>query len=227
MEGRSCPACEQRDALIADLLIQVAELRGKVRDLEARLGVNSSNSSLPPSANPPGAPTPVVKKPTGRKSGGQPGHDPHLRQRLPAERVTKFVRLVPKKCRCCQAALPAQPGPHDPEPSWHQVVELPPLIADVTEFQGHSRTCPDCGALTHAAIPAEVRRDVVGPHLAAFLSYLRGAHQVSQRGLEEIVDNTLDVPLSLGTIVGLEQQMSAALAPAHAEALEAVRQAPV
>jgi transposase len=141
--------------------------------------------------------------------------------------VTKFVRLVPKKCRCCQAALPAQPGPNDPEPSWHQVVELPPLMADITEYQGHSRTCPDCGALTHAAIPAEVRRYVVGPHLAAFLSYLRGAHQVSQRGLEEIVDNTLDVPLSLGAIVGLEQQMSAALAPAHAEALEAVRQAPV
>jgi transposase len=213
--------------LVAELLAQIAELQATVRDLEARLGQNASNSSLPPSANPPAAPKPVVKKPTGRKSGGQPGHEPHLRQRLAPERVTKVVRFVPKECRGCQADLPTQPGPNDPEPSWHQVVELPPLLAQVTEYQGHSRTCPDCGTLTHAAIPAELRRHVVGSRLAAFLAYLRGAHQVSQRGLEEIVQTALDVPLSLGTIVHLERQMSEALAPAHAEALEAVRQAPI
>lgn len=209
------------------MLAQIAELQAKVRDLEARLGQNASNSSLPPSANPPAAPKPVVKKPTGRKSGAQPGHEPHLRQRLPADRVTEVVRLVPKKCRHCQTILPAQPAPRDPEPSWHQVIELPPMIVQVTEYQGHSRTCPDCGTLTHAAIPAEVRRHVVGPRLAALLAYLRGAHQVSQRGLEEIVEAVLNVPLSLGTINHLERQTSAALAVAHAEALEAVRAAPV
>ena len=209
------------------MLAQIADLQAKVRDLEARLGQNASNSSLPPSANPPAAPKPVVKKPTGRSSGGQPGHEPHLRQRLAVERVSKVVRFVPQESRGCQAALPAQPGPNDPEPTWHQVVELPPVLALVTEYQGHARTCPGCGTLTHAAIPAELRRHVVGPRLAALLSYLRGAHQVSQRGLEEIVETALDVPLSLGAIVHLEQQMSEALAPAHAEALEAVRQAPV
>lgn len=213
--------------MVAELRTQVADLQAKVRDLEARLGRNASNSSLPPSSNPPAAPKPVVKKPTGRKSGAQPGHEPHLRQRLPAPRVNEVRRFVPRTCRCCQAALPDQPGPNDPEPTWHQVVELPPLIAHVTEYQGHARTCPDCGALTHAAIPAELRRHVVSPRLAALLAYLRGAHQVSQRGLEEIVETVLDVPLSLGTINRLERQMSAALLPAHAEALAAVRQAPV
>jgi transposase len=59
------------------------------------------------------------------------------------------------------------------------------------------------------------------------LAYLRGAHQVSQRGLEEIVETALDVPLSLGTIAQLEVQTSAALAQAHAEAVAAVRQAPI
>jgi transposase len=227
MDGSSCPGCQKLGAVVAELLVQITDLQAKVRDLEARLGQNASNSSLPPSANPPAAPKPVLKKPTGRRSGGQPGHEPHLRQRLPADRVTKVVRFVPQQCRACQAALPAQAGPHDPEPSWHQVVELPPLIAQVTEYQGHSRTCPACGVRTHAAIAAEHRRHVVGSRLAAFLAYLRGAHQVSQRGLEEIVQTALQVPLSLGTIAHLEQQTSAALAPAHAEALAAVRQAPV
>jgi transposase len=227
MEPRSCPGCVERDAIIADLVRQMAELRAEVRELRARLGLNASNSSLPPSANPPGAPKPVVKKPSGRKPGGQLGHDPHLKQRLSPERVTKVIRFIPKKCRCCQAALPAQAGANDPEPSWHQVIELPPLVAEVTEYQGHTRICLDCGTRTHAAIPAELRRHVMAPRLASLLAYLRGAHQVSQRGLEEIVETVLNVPLSLGTIAHLEQQMSAALAPAHAEALAAVRQAPI
>jgi transposase len=227
MDGSSCPACQQLSALVAELRAQVAELRAKVRDLEARLGQNASNSSLPPSANPPAAPKPVVKKPTGRQTGGQPGHEPHLRQRLPAERLTRVVRLVPKRCRACQADLPAGPGPAGPEPTWHQVVELPPLVAEVTEYQGHARTCARCGAGDRAAIPADVRRHAIGPRLAAFLAYLRGAHQVSQRGLEEIAAAALRVPLSLGTINRLERQTSAALAPAHAAALAAVRAAPV
>src|SRR5271166_315733 len=203
----SCPGCQKFSALVAELLAQIAGLQAKVRALEARLGQNASNSSPPPSANPPAAPKPVVQKPTGRPCGGQPGQEPHRRQRLVAERVTQVVRFVPKKCRSCQAALPAQPGPNDPEPSWHQVVELPPPIAQVTEYQGHSRSCAGCGTLTHAAIPAELRRYGVGPRLAALPSYLRGAHPVSQRGLAEIVETALDVPLSLGTIVHLERQM--------------------
>ena len=220
MDEPSCPGCRE-------LLRRLEAAERRIADLEARLGQNASNSSLPPSANPPAAPKPVVKKPTGRNAGGQRGHEPHLRRRLPAGRVTTVVSLVPGHCHACRRRLPDRPGPRDPEPTWHQVVELPPLIADVTEYQGHARTCARCGVVTRAAIPADVRRHCVGPRLAALLAYLRGAHQVSQRGLEEIVEAALDVPLSLGTIANLERQTSAALAPAHAEALAAVRRAPV
>ena len=220
MDEPACPGCR-------DLLRRLAAAERRIAELEACLGRNAANSSLPPSANPPAAPKPVVKKPTGRKPGAQPGHEPHLRRRLPPERLTEVVRFVPQQCRSCRAPLAAQPGPGDPEPSWHQVVELPPVLAHVTEYQGHARTCPACRTVTHAAIPAEVRRHAVGPRLAALLAYLRGAHQVSQRGLEEIVRTALDVPLSLGAINHLERQTSAALASAHAEALAAVRRAPV
>jgi len=135
-----CQGCRERDARIAYLEQVVAELlerdrrreaeyceleskyqvlqaqyrqlEQKYRDLETRLGVNASNSSLPPSANPPGAPPPVVKKPTGRQPGGQPGHPPHLRQRLPAERLTqpihhyypsRRVKAVSTPCRARRA----------------------------------------------------------------------------------------------------------------------------
>lgn len=74
----------------------MAELEGLVRDLTARLGTNSTNSSVPPSANPLSAPKPVVKKKSRRKPGGQPGHAPHLKQLLPGERITTMQRFVPQ-----------------------------------------------------------------------------------------------------------------------------------
>jgi transposase len=101
------------------------------------------------------------------------------------------------------------------------------MAAQVTEYQGQARTCPCCGALTHAPIPEDLKRHSIGPRLAATLGYLAGSHRVSKRGLEEITEDVFDIPLSLGTVARLEGQMSEALAPAHAEALQAVRDADV
>jgi hypothetical protein len=56
------PACPQR----AQLLKRIVEIEALVRDLQERLERNSSNFSIPPSANPLDAPKPVVKAPSGR-----------------------------------------------------------------------------------------------------------------------------------------------------------------
>src|ERR1700730_4441564 len=186
---RGCRALQRR----------VAELEDMVRDLQARLGQNATNSSLPPSANPPAAPKPVVKDPTGRKPGAQPGHAPLQRTRVPAERVHQVVRHLPTACRRCQAPLPAHPGPHDPEPTWHQIAELPDIAALITEPQGHARTCPDCGTLNHAPVPAAIRAHVVGPRLAAVLAYLSGGRHHRKRGGEEVAPTVFCVPPGLGT----------------------------
>jgi transposase len=222
-----CPGCRRRDARIAELERRVAELETLVRELLARLGQNASNSSVPPSANPPAAPPPVVKQKTGRKPGGQPGHPPYLRQLVPPERVTRVEPLIPGHCGRCQTPLPLQAGPDDPPPLRHPVADLPALRAEVVEYQGHARIGPACGPVTQAPIPAAVRAHSIGPGLAATLSYLAGCHHVSKRGLEEISEALFEVPVALGTVANLEQEMSAALAPAHAEAIEVVRQAKV
>jgi transposase len=101
------------------------------------------------------------------------------------------------------------------------------LVAEVTEYRGHYRTCPVCGLLNHAAIPADLKAHSIGPRLAATLAYLTGRHHLSQRGLEELAEDVFEVPLSLGSVGHLAQQMSAALAPAHAEAVQAVRAAAI
>lgn len=227
MEAPRCQGCRDRDALIADLQQHVQALATRVRELEDRLGQNSTNSSVPPSANPVDAPKPVVKPPSGRRTGAQPGHEPHLRLRLPPERLQRVVPFIPTHCRACQTPLPATASPDDPAPSWHQVAELPAIRAEVTEYQGQARTCPDCGAVTRAAIPAEVCVHSLGPQLAATLVYLRGRHHLSQRGLTELAETLFDVPLAVGSVSHLQEQMSAALAPAHAEVAAAVQAAAV
>jgi transposase len=227
MEVPACPGCRERDARIAELERRVSELEALVRELLARLGNNASNSSMPPSANPPGAAPPVQKKKSKRKPGGQPGHPPHLRRLLPPERVAKTIPFVPQRCQRCDATLPQESGANDPPPTRHQVAELPELTATFTEYQGHARTCPCCGEVTRAVIPADIRAHSCGPRLTAVLSYLSGCHHISRRGVEEITEAVFDAPIALGTVSALEQEVSQALAPAHSEALEAVRQAPV
>jgi cyanophycinase-like exopeptidase len=107
------------------------------------------------------------------------------------------------------------------------VAELPPVAAQITEYQGHYRTCPDCGTLNHAAIPHDLKTHSIGPRLAATLGYLTGSHHLSKRGLEEVVEDVFEVPIALGTIAHLETQLSEALAPAHVEAVASVRAAEV
>lgn len=213
--------------MLEPALARVAVLEAQVKELLAQLHRNSSNSSTPPSANPLNAPKPVIKAPTGRRRGGQTGHRGHHRLRLPESRVNAVVVHVPRTCAGCQTPLSAEPGPHDLETAWHQVAELPALAAVVTEHQAHARTCPGCGLVNHATIPAEVRAHVIGPRLAATMSYLSGRFHLSKRAVREFVEAVFEVPVSLGTIAALEQQTGAALARAHDQARDAVRDAPV
>ena len=215
-----CPNC-------AKLEKRVVELEASVALLKAMLRSNSSNSSKPPSSDAPWQ-APLSSKPrSGKRPGGQPGHAGMFRERLPVERVTRIVDYTPKVCDYCQASLAGQYGPHLPETTWHQVAELPPLLAEITEHRGHERTCACCGKTSCAEIPADIRAHCTGPHLAATLSYMSGCLHASKRAIEETCKTLFGVALSLGTISKLEAQTSAALATPHAEALAAVRAAPV
>ncbi len=225
MEVPACPGCRERDARIAALEATVAALKAQVEELSAKLHDLMRQPPTPrgPSAMPQAPP----KKKSGRRRGGQPGHPPHLRQLLPAERVAHVVALVPAACQRCQAVLPTQPSPGDPEPKRHQVAELPDVRAEITEYQAHARTCGCCGTVTYATIPAEKRAHCLGPKLTAAMSYLAGCHGMSKRAIEETTETLFEIPLSLGTVANLEREMSAALARPHEEARQAVEQAPV
>ena len=226
MASPGCASCAAFATLVAQLRAEMAALRAEVADLKARLDTHSGNSSVPPSADPPGAPKPPPKPPTGRRPGGQAGHRGHARVRLPPERLAEVVHHVPTHCERCHAPLPAAAGAGDPEPTWAQVAELPPVAAVVTEHQAHGRTCA-CGHVTRGRIPGEVLAHGFGPRLAAAVVYLSGRCHGSKRLVAEAVRTLFDVPISVGTVSHTEAEASAALAPAHAQAERAVRGAAV
>ena len=214
-----CPNCVLLEKKLAGMDARIAEL-------EAQLKTHSGNSSKPPSSDPPWQKRPPKKR--GRKKpGGQPGHPGACRSRLPPERVNHVVTYVPTACSQCQTPLSPTPAPNDPPPLWHQVSELSAQVAQVTEHQGHARTCSCCGTVTRAEIPADIQTRAMGPRLSAALSFLSGHAHCGKRTVQEIAETIFDTTISLGTIANLEQEMSAALEAPHTEALAAVRAAPV
>jgi transposase len=201
----------------------ITELGARVRELEARLGQRSGNSSRPPSSDPPGSPPPALPKRTGRKRGGQPGHAKHDRALVPPEKVTRTHVLKPQACACCGKALHGQ----DPEPDRHQVVEIPKAVADVDEYQIHTLTCDACGASTRAALPPGVPTGDFGPRLQAIVAVSSGAYKMSKREIEQMVEDFFGVPISLGSVANLEHATSEAIAAPVAEVARAIQKEPV
>jgi transposase len=211
-------------AELVALRAENAQLRARVQELEARLGQNSTNSSRPPSTDPPDTPPRPPAPPTGRRRGGQPGHPPHQRAMLPPEQVDEFIAHWPTHCRGCQAPLaPLAAG----EPVRHQVTELPPVQAVVTEHQLQHVRCDACGLTTCAVLPADVPAGAFGPRLQATIAVLTGRYRLSRREVVGVCTDVLGAPLAVGSVDRLCQATAAALAAPVAELAQAVRQAPV
>ena len=209
----------QRDEHIAQLMALVGALTQRVAELEQRLAQNSSNSSRPPSSDAPGSARPG-KKPTGRRPGGQPGHKKHERALVPPEAVRHFVELVPTQCKRCRRRLVGR----DAEPRRHQVVEVPPLVALITEYRSHALECSACGTVTRQPVPFHAR-SAFGDRLGALASLLVGKYRLSKRLVKDALTDMLGVELSVGSVVNLEAEMADALAPAVLQATQYVQAA--
>jgi transposase len=196
-----------------------------IRELKARLGQTSCNSSRPPSSDPPQAPARPKLPRSGRKRGGQPGHRGAYRGLLPVEQVDEIVVVVPERCGHCQQLLPETAAKRRSRIWRHQVVELLPLAVRVTEYQMVVRRCPACGKRTRADLPAGVPRRPFGVRLTAVVALLSGRYRLSRREVRQLLHDLWAVRLSLGAVVRQEQAQSAALAPIVEEARAAVQQA--
>jgi transposase len=203
------------EARVTALEAAVQRLEAMVQQLTERLQQDSRTSSRPPSSDPPQATAQRPRRaPSGRRAGGQPGHEGQARALVPVEEVDVVISGKPERCRRCQYPLQGE----DSQPERHQVTEIPPIKPVVTEYQLHQLCCPACGEATRGELPVGVSSGAFGPRVQAITALCTGAYHLSKRTTQSVLEDLFGLPMSLGTLANLEQATVHALAEPVAEA---------
>jgi transposase len=123
------------------------------------------------------------------------------------------IDLLPARCRHCDCRLADgnRKVSTQGEPRRHQVTELPPIEAHITEYRCQSAVCPNCGEATQAELPQEVQGHF-GPELTALIAYLTVVCRMPRRVVQELLGQVLGIPLSLGSIQNSWEENSEAVA---------------
>lgn len=216
-------ALQLQQAQLAQLLQANTDLQQRVADLEARLNQHSQNSSKPPSSDPPSAPPRPVRGPRGRNAGGQPGHPRHDRPAPDPDHIDLVRDHYPAVCPTCHDPL-ADVRRDACAVQTQYVWELPVVRPHITAHQYHTVCCPGCGNLVTADRPPDVPPGAFGPRTAAAVTILHGDYHLSDRNLPRLLADFFGLPISLGSVVALQQTGSVALAPAYAAIHTAVQQ---
>ncbi len=206
--------------LLVSLSAAVEALTERVEHLERR---SSRNSHLPPSADRPG----TAKRPrdpaSGKRRGGQPGHEGHTRELVcDPDRV---VLHLPASCAGCGGVLGAADLVGSAER--RQVWEIPTPRAIVVEHQLHKARCAGCGTHTRAQLPLGTPRGSFGPMLEATATRLVAADRLSHRAVCRVLRDLNGVRLGLGTISRVLSRGADALSVTVEEIDEQIRKAPV
>jgi transposase len=211
------------DAQIARLEKRVAEQDERIARLERQAKRSSRNSSQPPSQDPPGA-SGRGKDRSGRRAGGQPGHEGKGRPLLPAWAVDEVVDHWPRECGCGHVFGDGELVA-DGDPARHQVEELPPVHVVVTEHRCQRVRCPDCGARARGRLPAGVGQSAFGPRFHAAIAVLSVRNRISRRDVVELCEQLFGSRVSSGTIDAILARVADALADPCDDLLERVRSA--
>ena len=206
---------------------QVEKLRAKVRQLEDRLACDSTNSSRPPSSDGLAKPPPPrsLRRKTGRRPGGQPGHPGHTLQ--PVTQPDHILVHPLNRCPCGQCAGVSLTGQPVLDYERRQVFDLPPLKLEVTEHQAEIKRCPVSGRLVSAPFPPGVEAPVqYGPHFRGFTLYLFNQQLLPFKRLQQTCLDLFGQPLSLGTLTRTNERAYHTLAPVEAAIQRALIQAP-
>jgi transposase len=210
---------------IPQLEESVRQLSEQVQSLQERLVKDSHNSHLPPSSDrfARQKKTRSQRKRSGKKPGGQAGHDGHHLALAPSP--DQVVVHPVETCSHCQADLRAVAVRAIER---RQVVDVPPARLHITEHQAERKCCPHCSAETRALFPSELQASVqYGTGLGALAVYLVTHHLLPFKRTAEILNEMMGARMSEGTIRQLTQRSANVLRPIERQIKIALRQAPV
>lgn len=214
---------KQRDAEIVRLNQIIVVQNEKIVKLEAKLNTNSTNSSKPPSTDPPWLP-PKKKGGKGkRKQGAQNGHAGAARELVPLEEVDAVVTCMPAITCVCGGEVIVD----ELSPERRQVFEIPEIRPHITEFQIFGGCCADCAAKFRGSLPVGTPPGILGTRALATIALLTGKFNLSKRDVEELFCDYFGLSICVGTVCNAEQQVSDALKGPYEEVVAAIKEEPV
>lgn len=212
---------EQLDkpALI-DLILQLCERIAQLEERSSTPPTTSSNSSQPPSRDQ----KPTQGTPRGKaKHGPQFGHVGATRPWVALPDQIVGQRLA--HCAACGADLASHPQSVEQR---HQIVELPPILAQVIEVQLCGCSCPACGTHNRAVPPAGLELDrCYGARLQSVIVYLKHLQHCSYDRLEQLMLDVFGVAISPGALDNCLRRSAQAALPAASAIHAQVAAAPV
>lgn len=200
---------------------EVSDLRTENSRLRERLAAfenpkNSRNSSVPPSmdVNRPRR-NQSLRKSTGKKPGGQPGHKGNtLKMTADPDRI---VELRPDYCRGCGSSLAKALPELDRS---RQTVDIPPIKAVWTEYRAYGVQC-GCGCRTVAGFPEGVDSPVsYGSNIEGLVGYFHARQYLPFKRMREMMGDVFNIDISEGGIHYLLGRFADRATPAY----EAIRQ---
>jgi len=219
-------ATEPLEQRITELEREVDQLRrendqlrrenDQLRRENAQLKKDSSTSSKPPSSDIV-KPKKLAAKHKGkrkRRRGGQPGHEKHEREMFEPEQVDHVYEYDWPDA-----------GELIPLHDWHvvQQVELVDRPFVVREHRARKYRCPRTGRIVVAPLPDDVQRGgLLGPRFSAYVGYLKGGCRMSYTLIHELLRDVMGLTISRGHLSKVVGKVSAAIAPAHEQLLEAL-----
>jgi transposase/uncharacterized coiled-coil protein SlyX len=187
-----------KDREILKLKRQVNSLQGRLSEYE-KPTKDSHNSSVPPTQEPISSRalrrTVSLRKKSGLKSGGQPGHTGFTLP--PAPVADHIVEHAPQYCRQCGSPLPDELSE---SLGTRQVIDLPEIKPIVTEHRIYGKQC-SCGCYNKGTFPDQAKAPVCyGPNIRAMIVYLHTVQCIPYERLCEVLRECFHVALSQGTV---------------------------
>jgi transposase len=118
--------------------------------------------------------------------------------------VDRVVEVRPERCEQCQSALSGPAESYRP----HQVIELPKVRAEVTEWRLEVVCCEKCQHRTEAPLPSDVPPGAFGPRMQATISWASAELRLSKRKTAQVMEDLFEAPISTGSVVSLQLSTS-------------------
>ena len=183
---------------------------------------NSSNSNIPPSQESIAARelrrTKSLRKPSGKPSGGQPGHEGHTLKTV-AE-PDRIIRHEPAYCRCCGRPLEGVPYRKIRRT---QIIDIK-LVIETTEEQYCEKVC-ECGCVNNCDAPN--CRIKYGDNLRALVTYLNAVQCIPFKRVAEFISDLSGQKISEGTVQNILKENSGKADAAYEEIRRRLETAPV